>query len=168
MKRYTVTANPDIQLATISLLRNLIKLRVNYSLLDHDGVFLRVLRSQIECAEKLIWRISDCEQILPSIFSFLVSISDDTKGKAQRTTCPHGPYCMDEPQNNVSEPKKGIIKRNEIITLLSSLMASGLKTNLIISSMESIVLDIFDSSKKARDPLTSLIHQGCVIGSNST
>ena len=84
MKRYTVTANPDIQLATISLLRNLIKLRVNYSLLDHDGVFLRVLRSQIECAEKLIWRISDCEQILPSIFSFLVSISDDTKGRAQR------------------------------------------------------------------------------------
>ena len=81
MKRYTVTANPDIQLATISLLRNLIKLRVNYSLLDHDGVFLRVLRSQIECAEKLIWRISDCEQILPSIFSFLVSISDDTKGR---------------------------------------------------------------------------------------
>ena len=75
-----VTANPDIQLATINLLRNLIKLRVNYSLLDHDGVFLRVLRSQIECAEKLIWRISDCEQILPSIFSFLVSISDDTKG----------------------------------------------------------------------------------------
>ena len=53
---------------------------MNYSLLDHDGVFLRVLRSQIECAEKLIWRISDCEQILPSIFSFLVSISDDTKG----------------------------------------------------------------------------------------
>ena len=48
--------------------------------------------------------------------------------------------------------KKGIIKRNEIITLLSSLMASGLKTNLIIASMESIVLDIFDSSKKARDP----------------
>ena len=81
MKRYTVTANPDIQLATISLLRNLIKLRVNYSLLDHDGVFLRVLRSQIECAEKLIWRISDCEQILSSIFSFLVSISDDTKGR---------------------------------------------------------------------------------------
>ena len=77
---YKVTANPDIQLATINLLRNLIKLRVNYSLLDHDGVFLRVLRSQIECAEKLIWRISDCEQILPSIFSFLVSISDDTKG----------------------------------------------------------------------------------------
>ena len=76
----TVTANPDIQLATINLLRNLIKLRVNYSLLDHDGVFLRVLRSQIECSEKLIWRISDCEQILPSIFSFLVSISDDTKG----------------------------------------------------------------------------------------
>ena len=75
-----VTANPDIQLATINLLRNLIKLRVNYSLLDHDGVFLRVLRSQIECAEKLIWRISDCKQILPSIFSFLVSISDDTKG----------------------------------------------------------------------------------------
>ena len=32
-------------------------------------------------------------------------------------------------------------------------MASGLKTNLIISSMESIVLDIFDSSKKVRDPL---------------
>ena len=67
---------------------------------------------------------------------------------------------LDEPQNNFSELKKGIIKRNEIITLLSSLMASGLKTNLIISSMESIVLDIFDSSKKARDLLTSLIHQG--------
>ena len=50
--------------------------------------------------------------------------------------------------------EKGIIKRNEIITLLSSLMASGLKTNLIIASMESIVLDIFDSSKKARDPQT--------------
>ena len=51
---------------------------------------------------------------------------------------------LDEPQNNFSELKKGIIKRNEIITLLSSLMASGLQTNLIISSMESIVCQVVE------------------------
>ena len=50
-------------------------------------------------------------------------------------------------------------------------MASGLKTNLIISSMESIVLDIFDSAKKARDPLIidpvtpgALYDSGCLFG----
>ena len=113
-----VTANPDIQLATINLLRNLIKLRVNYSLLDHDGVFLRVLRSQIECAEKLIWRISDCEQILPSIFSFLVSISDDTKGMDPWTMTGLGPWLdsqTDFRSGPVSESiKKALLKETKL------------------------------------------------------
>ena len=73
------------------MLKSLIKLRVNYSLLDQDGVFLKVLRNQTEFAEKLVWR--DAVKILPNIFQFFVLIADDPKS---------------------------IIRRNEIITLFQS------------------------------------------------
>ena len=119
MKRYTVTANPKIQLATISLLSTLVALRVNYSLLDHDGVFLKVLRSQIEFAEKHIWR--DCSNTMAAIFEFLVAISDDTKG---------------------------IVRRNEIITWLSTLQAAGLELNQLLRYMAPIVYDVFDERSK--------------------
>ena len=58
---------------------NPVGLRVNYQLLDHDGVFLKVLRSQIEFAEKMVWR--DCTDTMEAIFQFLVAISDDVKGR---------------------------------------------------------------------------------------
>jgi len=90
MKRYTVTANYKIQIATIAMLQSLVRLRVNYALLDPEGVFLRVLRAQIEFSEKLIWR--DADKVCPNIFNFFIQISGDSKS---------------------------IIKRNEVITLLS-------------------------------------------------
>ena len=117
MKRYTVTANYKIQLETIAMLQALVSLRVNYSLLDPEGVFLRVLRGQIEFSEKLVWR--DADKVLPKIFQFFVQISDDSKSNA-------------------------VIKRNEVITLLSQLMAAGVVQDGIINSIYHLVKHIFN------------------------
>ena len=91
-------------------------------MLDHDGVFLKVLRSQIEFAEKLIWR--DCTATMTAIFEFLVAISDDNnKGTAQ-------------------------VRRNEIITWLSTLQAAGLELDQLLKYMAPIVYDVFDERAK--------------------
>ena len=52
---------------------------------------------------------------------------------------------------------KGIIRRNEILTLLSTLQAAGLNLTQLLRYMAPIVYDIFDEKAKVGCPVNFLI-----------
>ena len=51
MRRYTVSTDERIQKAVLKLLTNLMQLRVNYSLLDSEGIFVKILLNQLRGKE---------------------------------------------------------------------------------------------------------------------
>ena len=77
MRRYTVSTDEQVQNAVLKLLIQLMQLRVNYSLLDSEGVFIKILLNQLESAEGHLWR--DAKNVIPDIFLFLVLLSSETK-----------------------------------------------------------------------------------------
>ena len=81
MRRYTVSTDERIQKSVLNLLIQLMQLRVNYSLLDSDGVFVKILLKQLESAEGHLWK--DAKNVIPDIFFFLVLLSAETKAKTQ-------------------------------------------------------------------------------------
>ena len=79
MRRYTVSTDERIQKSVLNLLIQLMQLRVNYSLLDGEGVFVKILLNQLESAECHLWR--DAKNVIPDIFLFLVLLSAERKPK---------------------------------------------------------------------------------------
>ena len=51
LKTYTMTSNLEVQAQVIHLLDQLIRLRVNYSLLDADQIFIAFVLKQFEFVE---------------------------------------------------------------------------------------------------------------------
>jgi len=79
MRRYTVSTDERIQKTVLNLLIQLMQLRVNYSLLDSEGVFVKILLNQLESAESHLWK--DAKNVIPDIFFFLVLLSGERKAK---------------------------------------------------------------------------------------
>ncbi|CAG5111639.1 Oidioi.mRNA.OKI2018_I69.chr2.g5920.t1.cds [Oikopleura dioica] len=119
MRRYTVSTDERIQKAVLKLLTNLMQLRVNYSLLDSEGIFVKILLNQLSTAEANLWR--DAKMVIPSIFLFLVLLSGEKKGGA-----------------------KTFVTKSEVINLCNSLNAAGLSPEThAIPALSPIVDDIF-------------------------
>ena len=74
---YTVTGNSELQIAILQLVCQLVKVRVNYSLLDTDQLFLTFIKSQFEndtC-------IND-ELLVREIFQLLTLLSHEKLGSS--------------------------------------------------------------------------------------
>uniref|UniRef100_A0A1B6D7Q0 Huntingtin n=1 Tax=Clastoptera arizonana TaxID=38151 RepID=A0A1B6D7Q0_9HEMI len=99
LKQYTVTSDVILQSAVLSLLTQLVQLRVNYCLLDSDQIFIKFVQKQFEFLE--LGQISDVELLVAKIFHFLVHLSYE---------------------KNHSKP---VINIARVIQLCDGLMASG-------------------------------------------
>ncbi|KZC07761.1 Huntingtin [Dufourea novaeangliae] len=73
LKQYTVTSNVLLQCQVLMLLSQLVQLRVNYCLLDSDGIFIEFVLKQFEFIEE--GHVQQTEDLLPEIFNFLVHLS---------------------------------------------------------------------------------------------
>ena len=73
LKLYTVTSNIQLQVEVLQLLVTLVRLRVNYCLLDSDQIFIGFVTKQLESLQEA--EITDCEKLIPYIFEFLVLLS---------------------------------------------------------------------------------------------
>ncbi|XP_066917148.1 huntingtin-like isoform X4 [Clytia hemisphaerica] len=73
LKSYTTTSSVTLQCQAIHLLDQLIRLRVNYSLLDSDQVFIGFVLKQFEFITS--GQISSPETFIPTVFQFLVLLS---------------------------------------------------------------------------------------------
>ncbi|EDO49114.1 predicted protein [Nematostella vectensis] len=104
LKEYTLSACATLQQQVLSLLAQLIKLRVNYALLDADQVFISYVQKQFEYVDA--GQIRDCDTFLPYVFQFLVLLSYD---------------CY-QPKFNQA---KAIVGMAKVIQLCDGIMASG-------------------------------------------
>ncbi|XP_057306791.1 huntingtin-like isoform X2 [Hydractinia symbiolongicarpus] len=73
LKAYTTTSSTQLQCQSIHLLDQLIRLRVNYSLLDSDQVFIGFVLKQFDFIEN--GQINNPELFVPTVFQFLVLLS---------------------------------------------------------------------------------------------
>ncbi|KAG8267649.1 hypothetical protein J6590_047234 [Homalodisca vitripennis] len=99
LKQYTVTNNVHLQVAVLSLLTQLVQLRVNYCLLDSDQIFIEFVLKQFDFLE--VGQINHPEVLIPKVFEFLVHLSYE---------------------KNHSKP---VISVAKVIQLCDGLMASG-------------------------------------------
>ena len=135
MRRYTVSTDERIQKAVLKLLTSLMQLRVNYSLLDSEGIFVKILLNQLSTAEAHLWR--DAKMVIPSIFLFLVLLSGEKKSKI-------------------------FVTKSEVINLCNSLNAAGLSAEThAIPALSPIVDDIFSletiSESASKEVILSMI-----------
>ncbi|XP_078717925.1 huntingtin isoform X2 [Lampetra fluviatilis] len=118
LKQYTITTSVALQKQVLSLLVQLVQLRVNYCLLDSDQVFIGFVIKQFEFIEE--GQIKDSETLIPYIFYFLVLLSYERYHS------------------------KSIIGMPKIIQLCDGLMASGRKAiTHAIPALQPIVHDLF-------------------------
>ena len=73
LKHYTLTSDVEQQCQVLQLLIQLVKLRVNYCLLDSDQIFIGFVLKQLELIEE--GQISNADILIPYIFRFLVLLS---------------------------------------------------------------------------------------------
>ena len=73
LKHYTMTSDVEQQSKVLNLLVQLVKLRVNYCLLDSEKIFIGFILKQLELIEE--GQISNADALIPSIFEFLVLLS---------------------------------------------------------------------------------------------
>jgi len=73
LKHYTVTSDVDRQSQVLQLLIQLVRLRVNYCLLDSDQIFIGFVLKQLEAIEE--GQLNNAEFLIPHIFEFLVLLS---------------------------------------------------------------------------------------------
>ena len=73
LKLYTVTSSVELQTEVLQLLVSLVRLRVNYCLLDSDQIFIGFVTKQLESIQE--GEITHCELLIPHIFEFLVLLS---------------------------------------------------------------------------------------------
>merc|ERR1719394_1591078 len=73
LKLYTVSSDIGLQCEVLQLLIQLVRLRVNYCLLDSDQIFIGFVKKQLESMQE--GEISGSEVLIPHIFEFLVLLS---------------------------------------------------------------------------------------------
>jgi len=73
LKHYTVTSDVLQQCQVLQLLIQLVRLRVNYCLLDSDQIFIGFVLKQLEQIEE--GQITNADILIPNIFKFLVLLS---------------------------------------------------------------------------------------------
>ena len=73
LKHYTVTSDVQRQSQVLQLLIQLVRLRVNYCLLDSDQIFIGFVLKQLESIEE--GHLNNAEFLIPHIFEFLVLLS---------------------------------------------------------------------------------------------
>ena len=73
LKHYTVSSCVVRQSRVLQLLTQLVRLRVNYCLLDSDQIFIGFVLKQLEAIEE--GQLNNAEFIVPHIFEFLVLLS---------------------------------------------------------------------------------------------
>ena len=73
LKHYTLTSDVEQQCQVLQLLIQLVKLRVNYCLLDSDQIFIGFVLKQLELIEE--GQIANANILIPYIFRFLVLLS---------------------------------------------------------------------------------------------
>lgn len=119
LKMYTVTADVQLQTEVLKLLGQLVKLHVNYCLLDSDQVFLGFVQKQFEFLES--GQISEhTSHLVASIFNFLVLLS----------------YERYQSRTIISVPK--------IIQLADGLLASGQRPDeYVLPALLPLVEDLF-------------------------
>ncbi|XP_076466851.1 LOW QUALITY PROTEIN: huntingtin-like [Babylonia areolata] len=118
LKQYTVTSCLQLQRQVLSLLTQLIQLRVNYCLLDSDMIFITFVLKQFEFIEE--GQIRNSEVLMPHIFQFLVMLSYE------------------------KYHSKPIIDMPRIIHRCDGIMASGLRPDThAIPALQPIVYDLF-------------------------
>eukprot|EP00794_Sanderia_malayensis_P005415 gene5415-6091_t len=130
LKTYTMTSSLDIQCQVIHVLDQLIRLRVNYSLLDADQIFFAFILKQFEFVEA--GQISNPAMFIPEVFQLLVLLS----------------YECFQPKKNQA---KAIIIMPQIIQLCDGVMACGQPaTTHAIPALRPVVQDLFISKNQAR------------------
>lgn len=141
-KHYTITSDVQVQCAVLRLLNQLVRLKVNYCLLDSEQVFIKFIQKQFEYIEDglVMYVVRFClfsssiylfncfvyiydrnpEKLIPNMFDFLTSLS-------------HG-----------KQHSKSIIGVPKIIQLCDGLMASEQSpSTCCIPALKPIVEDVF-------------------------
>ena len=76
LKHYTVTSDALQQSKVLNLLVQLVRLRVNYCLLDSEMIFIGYVLKQLEHIEEGFGQVTRAgTTLIPSIFEFLVLLS---------------------------------------------------------------------------------------------
>ncbi|GJQ87772.1 hypothetical protein Trydic_g18631, partial [Trypoxylus dichotomus] len=118
LKDYTITSNVDVQCAVLRLLNQLVRLKVNYCLLDSEQVFIKFIQKQFEYIEEGL--MAHPERIIPKMFEFLMNLS-------------HG-----------KQHSKSIIGVPKVIQLCDGLMACGqAPLGYCIPALRPIVENVF-------------------------
>ena len=118
LRLYTVTNNTQVQGEILTLLIDLLRLRVNYSLLDTDRVFVNFLLKQFEFIEQ--GQTREASKLLPTLFQFLLML---TREKYQ---------------------EESVIDIPRIMQLCGTAMASGqLNTASISVSLYPLIHELF-------------------------
>uniref|UniRef100_T1KK12 Huntingtin n=1 Tax=Tetranychus urticae TaxID=32264 RepID=T1KK12_TETUR len=73
LRLYTMTSNLDLQYEVLSFICQLIKLRVDYNLLDSDSIFLGFVRKQFDFIENGL--LGPCDRLIGIIFNFFILLS---------------------------------------------------------------------------------------------
>ena len=125
----TLTNDTQVQGEILILLIDLLRLRVNYSLLDTGKVFVNFLLRQFEYIEQ--GQVREASKLLPTLFQFLIML---TKEKYQEET---------------------VIDIPRIMQLCGTAMASGqLNTASISVSLYPLIHELFVVQESCNDILT--------------
>ncbi|XP_017892227.1 huntingtin isoform X3 [Ceratina calcarata] len=128
LKQYTVTSSVSLQCQVLMLLSQLVQLRVNYCLLDADGIFIGFVLKQFEFIEE--GHVQQTEDLLSKIFNFLVHLTY-TKNHS-----------------------KAIIGIPKIIQLCDGLLASGQPAlTHCIPALAPVVEDVFLIRNASSNPV---------------
>ncbi|RVE52786.1 hypothetical protein evm_002659 [Chilo suppressalis] len=118
LKSYTMQNDIPLQCAVLSLLNQLLTLRVNYCMLDHDQVFIGFLLKQLDLVEQ--HEIPNCCDLVNSVLTFLVQLSSS------------------------KHHTKQLIEIPKLIQLCDGLMASGAHSECI-AGLEPVAVKVFSN-----------------------
>ncbi|XP_037876527.1 huntingtin isoform X1 [Bombyx mori] len=118
LKSYTMQNDIPLQRQVLSLLNQLLTLRVNYCMLDNDLIFIGFLMKQLDLFEQ--HEIPNCCDLVNSILMFLVQLSSS------------------------KHHTKKIIEIPKLIQLCDGLMASGAHAECI-AGLEPVAVKVFSS-----------------------
>lgn len=75
LKKYTTCNNTSIQARVLSLLCQLLHLRVNYKMLDSENTFIQYVFKQFDSIQ--LGQVADCQVLLEQVFGFLLRLSSE-------------------------------------------------------------------------------------------
>ncbi|XP_075986871.1 huntingtin [Anticarsia gemmatalis] len=118
LKTYTMQNDIPLQCEVLSLLNQLLTLRVNYCMLDSDQIFIGFLMKQLDLVEQ--HEIPNCCELVNSILMFMVQLSSS------------------------KHHTKQIIEIPKLIQLCDGLMASGAHAECI-AGLEPVAVKVFSN-----------------------